>query len=204
MTEKIVIEDDLPPIEEPEMIADPDAPAPPKTEEIVIKTGPKQGKNSQGDYVFGKDEIRKEIKTEIVTGDKQYEKAGHGTVLIMDSMPKDQPLEKHDYYMKGYSGQQKEKFGDEAAKNYDLGRDVDMLGRELAPEFVQEKTQAPVIGPRKQLETKTKKKKAKVIESLGSEKYPERLATPEGRLGDYSRKGACELDVCVLQGQDAD
>ena len=52
MTEKIVIEDDLPPIEEPEMIADPDAPAPPKTEEIVIKTGPKQGKNSQGDYVF--------------------------------------------------------------------------------------------------------------------------------------------------------
>jgi hypothetical protein len=182
VTEKIVIEDDLPPIEESEFIADPDAPVPPKPEELVVKTGPKQGKNAQGDYVFGKDEVRKEIKTELVTGDKAYVNQGHGTVLIQDTMTnKDQPLEKHDYYMKGYAGQQRDGYGGEAAKNYELGREADMLGRTQAPEFVQVKTEAPTIGPRKQLETKTKKKKAKVVESLGCEKYPERLATPAGR-----------------------
>ena len=178
-----MIEEELPPIEESEFVADPDAPTAPAPEQLVIRTGPKQGKNSQGDYVFGRDELRAEVRAELVTGDKAYEKQGHGSVLIQDSMTrKDQPLEKHDYYMKGYAGQQRDGFGEEGAKNYELGRDADMLGRTQAPEFVQVKTEAPTLGPRKQLETKAKKKKAKVVESLGCEKFPERLASPAGSL----------------------
>lgn len=129
---------------------------------------------------------------------------GHGTVLIQDTMTnKDQPLEKHDYYMKGYAGQKRDEFGEEGTKNYELGREVDMLGRSQAPEFVQVKTEAPVIGPRKQLETKTKKKKAKVVESMGCEKYPERLATPAGKPA-VTRKNGSQPDLRLLQGQNGD
>lgn len=56
-----------------------------------------------------------------------------------------------------------------------------MLGRKLAEDWKQNKTVAPEIGPRKELKEKQAKKKTKVVESMGSEKYPERLALPSGR-----------------------
>lgn len=93
-----MIEDELPPVEEAAVIPDPEDKGPPTQAELVIKTGPTQGKNKDGDYVFGKDEIRKEIKTDIVTGDKAYVAAAHGTVLLEERISKDGPQEKHDYY----------------------------------------------------------------------------------------------------------
>lgn len=165
------------------MIADPEDQGPPKEEEIVIKLGPKQGKNQEGDYVFGKDEIRKDLTTEVITGDKQYKAAAHGTVLLQETGAKEEPLEQHDYYKKGYTGKQRDNFGAEGARNYDMDREADMLGRKQAEDWVQNKTVAPDLGPRKTIDPKKKKRKAKVIESVGSKKYPERLALPTGRGG---------------------
>ena len=168
-------------MEEAAVIADPEYKGPPTQEELVIKLGPKQGVSKGGDYVFGKDEIRKDINTEVITGDKAYVAAGHGTVLLNEKISKDGPQEKLEYYDKGFVGQQKEKFGDDRAKNYDAEREVDMLGRKRAADYQQIKIDKPDIGPRKQLKEKDPKKKTKIIESMGSEKYPERNALPSGK-----------------------
>ena len=55
-----------------------------------------------------------------------------------------------------------------------------MLGRKRAADYEQIKIAKPDIGPRKQLKEKDAKKKTKIIESMGSEKYPERNALPSG------------------------
>ncbi len=182
MSEKIVIEDELPPMEEAGIIEDPEDTGPPTKEELVIQTGPKMGKKDDGDYVFGKDEVRKEINTEVIVGDKAYVGAGHGKVLLEEKISKQGPQEQHDYYKKGFTGAKRDEMGDENAKNYDVDREADMLGRKLAADYTINKTVAPEIGPRKALKEKAGKKKTKIIESMGSEKYPERLALPEGIL----------------------
>lgn len=182
MSEKIIIEDELPPMEEAGIIEDPEDKGPPTMDELVIQTGPKMGKKADGDYVFGKDEVRKEINAEVITGDKAYVGAGHGAVLLEEKISKMGPQEKHDYYNKGYTGQKKDDFGDENARNYDVDREADMMGRKLAADWKHNVTEAPEIGPRKALKEKAGKKKTKIVESMGSERFPERLALPEGRF----------------------
>ena len=165
---------ELPPIDEGEVLMEEVV-----QEEIVIK-GPEMGINKTGDYVFGTDEIRKDLTTEVFVGDQQYVADEHGTHLLRETGPKDAKLSDKDYYDQGYQGQKKYDFGDEGAKKYDIGRKVDMMDRKLAEDYLHEKTVAPEIGPRKDLSKTKKKKKAKVIESLGSKKYPERLASKAG------------------------
>lgn len=217
--EKIVFEDDLPPIDEPEVLVDngdseteelpPVRPEPPKPKvgptpppppPPAPASRPKQGKDANGDYVFGKDEIREEIKRDIIVGDKEYQEAAHGSVLLQEKFikGKDKAVEDHDYYKKGYVGQQKDEFGDERAKNYELDRKADMLGRKLADDYEHKKIAIGPIGPRKALDNKEKKKKAKVIESLGSQKYPERLATPAGNTNFILRKSPSKFNLCAL------
>ena len=151
--EKIVFEEELPPVEEPAS---------------VTETG-----DTSRTYTSADD-----AKFE---GEKAYVKAGHGTVLVQEEGARDKALEKHDYYQKGFSGQQKEEMGKEASKTYEKDRDVDMLGRQAAPEYVQVKTQTPEKAPRKQkVEEVEKPKGHKIIENIGSKKFPERLARPDG------------------------
>jgi hypothetical protein len=172
------VEDDLPPIDEAETIMDPEAPAPPTQAELVIKTGPKMGKNSDGDYQFGRDEIRKEIKNTVITGDKAYESDGHGKVLLQEKIEKNAQQDNREYYEQGYTGQQKETFGKDRAKDYDEERDVDVMGRKLAADYKEIKHGDIIRGPRKEIVNKEKKKKAKVLEIDGNKEYPERLALP--------------------------
>lgn len=161
-----------------------------------------QGKKTDGEYVFGTDEIRKEIKTEVKVGDKAYIADEHGTTLVREKYDgkKDHKLENKEYYDQGYIGQQKDDFGDEGTKKYEIerGRDLDFMGRQLAADYEHIKIAKPDIGPRKQLVDKKKKNKDKIIESMGSVKYPERLATREGTLLS-TRKSASEPDLCPLQ-----
>lgn|SRR3990167_6987288 len=179
MNEPMVFEDDLPPIDEAETIMDPEEQqAVPKQEELVIKTGPKMGKNTDGDYQFGRDEVRKEIKTTVITGDKAYETDGHGKVLVQEKIEKNARQDNREYYEQGYTGQQKEVFGKDRAKDYDEERDVDTMGRQLAADYTAIKHDDIVRGPRKTIEKKEKKKKAKVLEVDGNKEYPERLALP--------------------------
>ena len=116
-----------------------------------------------------------------VSGDAAYIKKGHGAVLIQEDGPKDKALESHDYYKQGYTEGKANDMGKEKASNYEKDRDVDMMGRQAAPEYVQTKTEAPTIGPRKQKALDAEKKASKkVVESVGSKKFPQRLATADG------------------------
>jgi len=188
--DQVEVFDDLPPMEEADFFIDPteleepnlddrafvvqDVPA--ESKNLVINEV-KQGRNKQGDYVFGTDEIRKDINTKVVSGDKAYVAAEHGTVLLQEKGPKDRALEAHDYYDTGYTAQQKNNFGDESNKQYHMDREADMLGRKLAEDYVHEKTKEIVRGPRKKIEKKKIKNKAKIIESYGCASHPERQAT---------------------------
>ena len=152
ITEKIVFENDLPPVEEPDTMT-----------------------QASNDVEYIKEDDLK------LKSDKAYQKAGHGTVLLQEEGSRNQALESHDYYKQGYSGQKKEELGKEKSKAYDKEREVDMLDRQVAPEYVQSKTQAPEIGPRKQKVVEAEKPKGqKTVENVGSKKYPERLAKQEG------------------------
>lgn len=176
------MEDDLPPLDEGETIMDPEELAPPTEKELVIKTGPKMGKNSDGDYQFGRDEVRKEIKTTVITGDKAYEGDGHGKVLIQEKIEKNARQDNREYYEQGYTAAQRDTMGKDRAKDYDEDREVDTMGRKLAADYSVIKHDDIVRGPRKVIEKKEKKKKAKVLEVDGNKEFPERLALPSEKV----------------------
>ena len=160
LDEKIIFEDDLPPLDEPAVLTHADA-----TQDFV------------------KEDDRK------LESDKGYQKQGHGTVLLQEDGPKNQALENAEYYKQGYQGQKKDEMGKEKAQGYEKDREIDTQGRQLAPVFVQEKTQAPEKGPRKQKQLETEKPDGnRVVENLGSKKYPERLALPSGKISLMQKK----------------